>query len=98
MFCPAKKGYTEEDYYFSEWTAAERENGEHLAVMKFVRSWNPSRFALLDRSWAHKKSLVMDSHVSPLTQNTACSCKLADHASARAMVGRHACMCSHTIL
>ena len=37
MFCPAKKGYTEEDYYFSEWSAAERENGEHLAVMKFVR-------------------------------------------------------------
>ena len=44
MFCPAKKGYTEEDYYFSEWTPAERENGEHLAVMKFVRPWNPSRF------------------------------------------------------
>ncbi len=41
MFCPAKKGYTEEDYYFSEWTAAERENGEHLAVMKFVRLLNP---------------------------------------------------------
>ena len=37
MFCAAKKGYTEEDYYFSEWTAAERENGEHLAVVKFVR-------------------------------------------------------------
>ena len=37
MFCAPKKGYTEEDYYFSEWTAKERENGEHLAVMKFVR-------------------------------------------------------------
>ena len=36
MLCPAKKGYSEEDYYFSEWTAAEKERGEHLAVMKFV--------------------------------------------------------------
>ncbi len=44
MFCPAKKGYTEEDYYFSEWTAAERENGEHLAVMKFVRLHLSSTF------------------------------------------------------
>ena len=37
MLCPAKKTFTEEDYYFGEWTAAEREGGEHLAVMKFVR-------------------------------------------------------------
>ena len=37
MLCPPKKGYTEEDYYFGEWTAAERENGEHMAVVKFVR-------------------------------------------------------------
>jgi hypothetical protein len=37
MLCPAKKSFTEEDYYFGEWTPAERDNGEHLAVMKFVR-------------------------------------------------------------
>ena len=45
MLCPPKKGYTEEDYYFGEWTAAERENGEHMAVVKFVRPkfqpWTP---------------------------------------------------------
>ena len=45
MLCPAKKGYTEEDYYFGEWTAAERENGEHLAVMKFVRP-DPTQHSL----------------------------------------------------
>ena len=50
MFCPAKKGYTEEDYYFSEWTAAERENGEHLAVMKFV-SFHLLQSALLALAW-----------------------------------------------
>ena len=37
MLCPPKKGFTEEDYYFGEWSAAEREAGEHLAAMKFVR-------------------------------------------------------------
>ena len=41
MFCPAKKGYTEEDYYYSEWTATEKEAGEHLSVMKFVRPCPP---------------------------------------------------------
>ena len=37
MACPPKAGYTEEDYYYSEWTAAERENGEHLSSFNFVR-------------------------------------------------------------
>ena len=36
MFLPAKAGYTEEDYYFSEYTEAEREEGLHLASSKFV--------------------------------------------------------------
>ena len=31
-------GVTEEDYYFSEYTAKEREEGLHLAAMKFVSS------------------------------------------------------------
>jgi hypothetical protein len=29
-------GVTEEDYYFSEYTTKEREEGLHLAAMKFV--------------------------------------------------------------
>ena len=31
-------GVTEEDYYFSEYTAKEREEGLHLAATKFVSS------------------------------------------------------------
>lgn len=37
MFCKAKEGVTEEDYYFAEWSAAEKEAGDHRSVMKFVR-------------------------------------------------------------
>ena len=37
MFLPAKKGVTEEDYYYSEYTEAEREQGLHLASSHFVR-------------------------------------------------------------
>ncbi len=36
MFFPAKKGFTEEDYYFAEYNAAEREKGYHLASSAFV--------------------------------------------------------------
>ena len=36
MFFPARKGYTEEDYYFAEYSAAERERGLHLASSAFV--------------------------------------------------------------
>ena len=36
MFFPARKGYTEEDYYFAEYSAAERERGMHLASSAFV--------------------------------------------------------------
>lgn len=36
MFCGASsKGATEEDYYLSEWTAAEQERGFHSASLKF---------------------------------------------------------------
>ena len=38
LVCGPKKGYTEEDYYFSEYTPAEREAGHHLASSKFVSS------------------------------------------------------------
>ena len=37
MLMPAKQGYTEEDYYYNEYTAAEREKGLHLANSAFVR-------------------------------------------------------------
>lgn len=36
MFFPARKGYTEEDFYFAEYSAAEREQGLHLASSAFV--------------------------------------------------------------
>ena len=36
MFFPAKKGATEEDYYFAEYSAAERERGLHMASSAFV--------------------------------------------------------------
>lgn len=36
MFFPARKGYTEEDFYFAEYSAAERERGLHLASSAFV--------------------------------------------------------------
>ncbi len=36
MFFPAKKGVTEEDYYFAEYNAAEKEKGYHLASSAFV--------------------------------------------------------------
>ena len=37
MVFPIKKGYTEEDYYFSEYSPDEREKGLHLANSAFVR-------------------------------------------------------------
>ena len=46
MFCPARKGYTEEDFYFAEYSAAEREHGLHLASSAFV-----STRLLLSTSW-----------------------------------------------
>ena len=36
MFFPARKGYTEEDFYFAEYSVAERERGMHLASSAFV--------------------------------------------------------------
>ena len=36
LLCGPKKGVTEEDYYFAEYTPAEREAGHHLASSKFV--------------------------------------------------------------
>ena len=38
MFFPARKNATEEDYYFAEYSAAERERGLHLASSAFVSS------------------------------------------------------------
>ena len=35
MFLPAKKGVTEEDYYYTEYTPKEREEGLHLASSAF---------------------------------------------------------------
>lgn len=37
MFCGPKEGATEEEYYFAEWSEAEKEAGDHRSVMKFVR-------------------------------------------------------------
>ena len=46
MFMPAKAGYTEEDYYYKEYTADEREKGLHLANSAFVRPPLACWFAL----------------------------------------------------
>jgi NNP family nitrate/nitrite transporter-like MFS transporter len=40
---PAKKGATEEDYYFSEYTEAERREGLHLQVSKFADNSRSNR-------------------------------------------------------
>ena len=37
LFCGPKPGVTEEDYYYSEYTPKEREEGLHLAASNFVR-------------------------------------------------------------
>lgn len=42
-FFPAKKGVTEEEYYFSDWTEAERAEGLHLSVMKFANESRSQR-------------------------------------------------------
>lgn len=42
MFFPAKKGATEEDYYFAEYSAAEREQGLHMASSAFVSTADTS--------------------------------------------------------
>lgn len=36
LLCGPVKGATEEDYYYSEYTPAEREAGHHLAASNFV--------------------------------------------------------------
>ena len=47
LLCGPKAGATEEDYYFSEYTPAEREQGHHLASSKFVSPCLlPSMFCL----------------------------------------------------
>ena len=48
MFFPARKGATEEDYYFAEYSAAERERGLHMASSAFVsHTFVPSRLFML---------------------------------------------------
>jgi hypothetical protein len=39
-------GVTEEDYYYAEYTAKEREEGLHLAAMKFVSPQNRRQLTL----------------------------------------------------
>ena len=50
MFFPARKGYTEEDYYFAEYSVAERERGMHLASSAFVSSLSSSPCSLPPKS------------------------------------------------
>lgn len=39
MLMPAKSDATEEEYYYREYTPAEKEQGLHLASSAFVRTW-----------------------------------------------------------
>jgi NNP family nitrate/nitrite transporter-like MFS transporter len=43
MVFPARKGATEEEYYFSDWSEAERAEGKHLQVMKFANESKSQR-------------------------------------------------------
>ncbi|KAL6566516.1 hypothetical protein OROGR_002131 [Orobanche gracilis] len=44
MFCgPSSKGEIEEDYYMSEWTSAEKEQGFHTASLRFSENSRTER-------------------------------------------------------
>lgn len=49
MFLPAKAGVTEEDFYYNEYTDAEREQGLHLASSHFVSAQPSSTSCCLFR-------------------------------------------------
>jgi NNP family nitrate/nitrite transporter-like MFS transporter len=58
MFCGPKEGVTEEDYYYAEYTAQEREEGAHLAAMKFANESKSQRgFRRLARDTDEAKAM-----------------------------------------
>ncbi|KAK9842928.1 hypothetical protein WJX74_004522 [Apatococcus lobatus] len=71
MFLPAKAGYTEEDYYFSEYTEAEREEGLHLASSKFAHESRSMRGMKRLMQWQqqHGDVLATGGRDSPLDSN-----------------------------
>ena len=58
MFFPARKGATEEDYYFAEYSAAERERGLHMASSAFVSHPPSSSASVLLSVWARVRKSV----------------------------------------
>jgi len=69
MFFPAKKGVTEEDYYFAEYNAAEREKGYHLASSAFVSF----RFPCLVLSFCHSVLPLCSPFCCVVVDNAECS-------------------------
>lgn len=63
LLCGPKKDVTEEDYYFSEYTPAERKAGHHLASSAFVSPPVVSAYRRLPIAASLKAWQMLRSHI-----------------------------------